>query len=409
MKILFLSAQYPPQTKGGGELSTHIIAQGLQKLGHTVHVITSGSKKEETEVDGISVVTLPLGLKAKPLFEKVTTKKAARILLRHIPDLLEYDIVHAHDFRSALLLSELHLKNAVVTARDYAQICGCTNNIQGDGNIDPGCQEGNELLKCHRVAEASFARKPFRMWQYVYNLPYRKAAFASFAHQIFISNSQKELIAKYQDTSHQHTAVIYNPISEEYLIEPLKKGEDGNVLYLGRVEMYKGVLILLKAWREVIKTNQRVHLTIAGDGAQREEYERLASTWGMQYQVTFTPHVPYHRLKSMINDAEILVAPHLWVEPFGRTVIEGMSRGKIVIASNIGGPSEIIEHGKTGFLFERGSMQALSHELTKALTMNHFDIQEIGIAARDYVRDNLTMEKIAKEHEEFYKGIVPAL
>lgn len=405
MKILFLSAQYPPETKGGGELSTHIIAQGLKKLGHTVQVITSGLKEEESEVDGISVVTLPLGLKSKPLFERIQSKKAASLLQKHTRDLDSYDIIHAHDFRSALMLSECKVRGAVVTARDYAQISGCTNNIQSDGNITEGCQGMNEFWSCHRVAEASLARKPFRIWQYMYNLPYRKNAFQSFKNQIFISHAQQELIAKYQDISSQHTAVIYNPISEEYLSEPLVKGTEGNVLYAGRVEMYKGVLVLLKAWRNIIKTNQRAHLTVAGDGAQREEYERLAATWGMQYQVTFVPHVPYHRLKSMINDCEILVAPHLWVEPFGRTVTEGMSRGKVVIASNVGGPAEIIEHKKTGLLFERGSVQGLQHELTNALTMNHFDKKEIGVAARDYVRDNLNMEKIAKEHEEFYKEV----
>jgi glycosyltransferase involved in cell wall biosynthesis len=405
-KLLFLSAQYPPEAKGGGELSTHIIAQGLQKLGHAVRVITSGTKENESQVDGISVLTLPLHLRKKPLFERTHSKNAARIFRTYLPDLSSYDIVHAHDFRSALMLSECSVKNAVVTARDYAQIAGCTNNIQRDGNIDPGCQGANELFKCHRVAEASIARKPFRIWQYRYNLPYRKSAFQSFKHQIFISHAQQELIAKYQNISHQHSTVIYNPISQEYLSEPLRKGEVGNVLYLGRVEMYKGVLVLLKAWRGIIKTNQRAHLTIAGDGAQREEYERLASTWGLQYRVTFISHVPYHRLRAMINDAEILVAPHLWVEPFGRTVIEGMSRGKIVIASNVGGPAEIIKHKKTGLLFERGSVQGLQSELSHALDMNHFDKKEIGIAARDYVRDHLNMETIAKEHENFYNEVL---
>lgn len=404
MKILFLSAQYPPEAKGGGELSTHIIAQGLQSIGHTVRVVTSGLKENEGDVDGIPVTTLPLGLRDKPLFERMHSKKAARIFLKYIKDLSQYDIIHAHDFRSALMLSECNYKNAVVTARDYAQISGCTNNIQGDGNIDPGCQD-KELFTCHRIAEASLARKPFRMWQYAYNLPYRKAAFHSFKHQIFISYAQQELIAKYQNISHQHTTVIYNPISKEYLSEPLLKGESGNVLYLGRVEMYKGVLVLLKAWKNIVKTNQSAHLTIAGDGAQREEYERLASTWGLQYRVTFIPHVPYHRLKAMLNESEMLVAPHLWVEPFGRTIIEGMSRGKIVISSNVGGPTEIIQDKKTGFLFERGSVQGLQHQLSYALDMNHFDKKEIGIAARDYVRDNLNMEKIAKEHEEFYRQI----
>lgn len=403
--ILFLSAEYPPEAKGGGEISTHIIAQGLQQRGHSVTVITSGSKVNEHHTDGIRVITLPLRLKGKPLFERRASRKSANIFRKHIKDVSKYDIVHAHDFRSALMVAQLNLKNAVVTARDYAQISGCTNNIQANGSIDPGCQGIYELYTCHRIAEASLVRKLFRMWQFAFNMRYRKFAFRTFRHQIFISGAQQSAIAAHQDISHQHTAVIYNPIASEYLEEPLSRGKAGNVLYIGRVEMYKGVLVLLHAWKKLMKTNQHAHLTIAGNGAQYEEYENLAATMGMQYRVTFIPHVPYHRLKSLINNAEILVAPHLWVEPFGRTVIEGMSRGKIVVAANVGGPAEIIEHNKTGLLFERGSADELTKSLEHALSMNHFDKKEMGVAARDYVRDNLNMDVIAAQHEEFYKQL----
>lgn len=406
MKILFLSAQYPPEVKGGGELSTHIIAQGLTKLGHTVRVVTSGAREAEYEINGISVLVLPLGLRSKPLFERRQSIRSAKILKRGVRDLHEYDIVHAHDFRSALMLSELHLKNAIVTVRDYAQISGCTNNILADGTISPGCQGTGELWHCHRVAEVPFPRKAFRIWQYMYNRPYRRNAFRSYQHQLFISHAQKDLIARFQKISNQHTAVIYNPISEEYLAEPLVKGNSGNVLYIGRVEMYKGVLLLLKAWRIFAQKNQEAHLTIAGDGAQQKEYENLAATWGLQYRITFIPHMPHNRLKALINESEILVAPHLWVEPFGRNVIEGMARGKVVIASNSGGPAEIIQYNKTGLLFERGSVHDLTHALEHAYAMNYFDKKEMGIAARDYVRDNLNMEKIAQQHEVFYKEIL---
>ncbi|MDA1169343.1 MAG: glycosyltransferase family 4 protein [bacterium] len=405
MKILFLSAHYPPEAKGGGEISTHIIAQGLQARGHIVTVITSGPKQNERHTDGIRVITLPLDLKGKPLFERMASKKSANILRKHIKDLASYDVVHAHDFRTSLMVAQLNLKNAVVTARDYAQISGCTNNIQANGSIDPGCQGIHEFYTCHRIAEASFVRKIFRMWQYMYNRKFRKQAFSQSPYQIFISGAQQKVIATHQDISHQHTAVIYNPIAAEYLAEPLSKAKAGNVLYIGRVEMYKGVLVLLKAWKELIKTNQTAHLTIAGNGAQYEEYENLAATMGMQYRITFIPHIPYHRLKSLINNSEILVAPHLWVEPFGRTVIEGMSRGKIVIAANVGGPAEIIKQGKTGLLFQRGSVDELKKTLERALSMNHFDKKEMGVAARDYVRDNLNMDKIAEQHEEFYAKV----
>ncbi len=406
MNILFLSAQYPPDSKGGGEISTHLIARGLIAIGHTVQVVTSRDRAQDYEQDGVPVRALPLGLRGKPLFERMQSRRATKILRANIPDLDTYDIIHAHDFRSALMLSELNMPQAVVTARDYAQISGCTNNIQYSGNIDPGCQGTGEFWRCHRVHEASLARRPFRIWQYVFNRKYRREAFRSFRHQIFISHTQKEYIKKFQDISRQHTGVIYNPIDQEYVSTPIEKGLEGNVLYIGRVEMYKGVKLLLQAWRNVARQVPNARLTIVGNGAQYKEYERLAATWGLHYQVSFQQHVPYHRLRGMIDESEVVVSPHVWVEPFGRGVVEGMARGKTVIAANIGGPAEIIQSGKTGMLFERGSKGDLEKALIDALAMNRFDKKEIGTAAQKFVRDNLTMEKIAKIHEEFYKEVV---
>lgn len=406
MKILFISAQYPPEAKGGGELSTHLLAQGLIQLGHEVLVVTDGDHKERKTVDSVPVQVVPLFLRQKPLFERAHSIASYRIFKRAVKNWRSYDIIHAHDFRSALMISHFESPRCVVTTRDYAQISGCTNNIQYDGNIEQGCQGLHELWQCHRVHEASFARKPFRVWQYMYNRGYRKNAFASFQHQIFISHAQQELIATYQDVSNQHTQVIYNPISEDYLATPIEQGVSGNILYLGRVEMYKGVRLLLEAWRRVAKEYPKAHLTIAGNGAQQKEYEHLASLWGVGYRTTFLPHVPYHRLRSLIDRASIMVAPHLWVEPFGRTMLEGMARGKIVVASNIGGAVELIHDQKTGILFERGNVRELEDALVQALTMGQLKATQMGKDARNFVAENCTQEKIAKQHEDFYSEVV---
>ncbi|OGY37023.1 MAG: hypothetical protein A3E36_00325 [Candidatus Andersenbacteria bacterium RIFCSPHIGHO2_12_FULL_45_11b] len=403
MKILFISAQYPPEAKGGGELSTHLIAQGLIDLGHDVGVVTDGERKEQKVVDGVPVRIIPMFLRQKPLFERAHSIASYRTFKRSMKDLRSFDIIHAHDFRSALMISHLESSRAIVTARDYAQICGCTNNIQYNGNIEQGCHGLHELWQCHRVHEASIARKPFRIWQYMYNKAYRKKSFASFRHQIFISYAQRDLIARYQDISKQHTAVIYNPIGKEYLSNPIEQGHAGNILYTGRVEMYKGVRVLLEAWKGVAKEYPRAHLTIAGNGAQKEEYEKLASVWGLRYRTTFVSHIPYHRLRPLIDASSIVVAPHLWVEPFGRTVLEGMSRGKIVVVSSVGGPTELIENNATGLLFERGSVQDLEDTLLRALTMGHYEAKQIGIAARNVVREKFTQEIAARQHEDFYQ------
>lgn len=400
MKILFISAYYPPRNRGGAEISAHLLARALVARGHEVTVVTDGSQRGEAKRDKVRVISAPLGLQKKPLFEQAAARRSARLLSTIIKSLGDFDIVHAHDFRSALAVSELEYPRAVVTMRDYAALSGCTNNITADGSVDPGC--GQDERHCHRVAEASWPRSMVRLWQYSYNKSYRREAFGRFGRQIYISHAQKDVIGRFLPLTGKQVAVIYNPIAPEDLSAQISTKISRTILYAGRVEMYKGVDILLAAWRQLQPELPGWKLIVVGDGAQRLPYERLVATWGMQYQVEFKPHMPYEKLPTLYDGADILVAPHRWIEPFGRTVAEGMARGRIVVAANAGGPREMIEIGKTGWLFERADKKSLVTALRDAARMNHYDRREMQRAAREWVNKNLTMDVIAKQHEEFY-------
>lgn len=400
MNILFISSLYPPTTKGGGELSTHYIALGLAARGNHVKVITTGPSVVESHINGVNVIRAPLPLLDKPLLEHHHSRLAAKQLKEMIGDPTRYDIIHAHDFRSALALAELCLPHTVVTARDYAQISGCTNNILADGSINPGCAE--HPWECHRVAEVDFPLNVGRYAQYILNQSHRKMAFASYSRQIFISHAQQEMIQKYNRVANQKTAVIYNPIPPEFFTVPVTHVTTNNVLYVGRVEMYKGVGLLLQAWRKVAADRPEMHLYIVGEGAQQKEYEEQVAKWGLQYRVTFRGKIPAERMRQVYDDCDIVVAPHLWVEPFGRTAVEGMARSKLVIASNVGGPAEIIKHGKTGWLFKRGDAAELSKAITEVQAINHFDKRVIADAARQWVQEYLSADRIAAQYEQFY-------
>lgn len=413
MRILFLSSLYPPHIKGGGEISTHYIAQGLLERGHDVEVITSGNKREETTLDGVSVSRLPLPLSAKPLFERRHSTFIAANLLKEIRSRKRYDIIHCHDFRTALALAELRptfaadgetAPSLIVTARDYAQICGTTNALLWDGSR---CTcSWKDVWSTHRVVEASWGRKPFRAWQYWYNIAYRKQAFRCFPAQIFISHAQQHEIALQQDLQGIQTRVIYNPVPPQYLQRPMLDSVHGNVLYVGTVEMYKGVGLLLDAWMRITRRLPHVHLKIVGDGAQRRLYERQVERWGLHYRTTFSGRIPWDRLQRVYDEASVVVAPHIWVEPFGRTVAEAMARGRLVVAANVGGPAELIMSSTSGLLFERGSVDDLARQLTAALTMGKLEKLAIQRIARLWAREHLNLKLIAQQHEEFYQEMI---
>ena len=395
MKLLFLSALYPPRTKGGGEVSTYLIAEGLKARGHEVEVLTAASTG--------------LPLTAKPLFERAWAKRMARAM-QDQADWSSFDAVHAHDFRTAQILSELIVmgivpkEKAYVTVRDYAQICGSPNNLLVDGSTCPGCESLAAVLRNRAVAEAPLLRQPFRIWQYWYNIRYRLSSFRAIPNHIYISNAQMREIKKRQDYSGIATNVIYNPVPQNYLETEVKPGEPGRILFVGTLESYKGTDILLEALKKLTTNNLQLtaELRIVGDGSGRSHLERQAQELGFTQHITFVGHVPWKQMMNEYDAAQIVVAPHVWVEPFGRTTVEAMARGKVVVATNLGGPSEIIQDGKTGLLFEPASAEDLSQKLQQALQILDKERNQLSASTRTWVMEHLSPGIIAELYEHTY-------
>ena len=392
MKLLFLSALYPPQTRGGGEVSTYLIAEGLKAGGHEVEVLTAESTG--------------LPLTAKPLFERAWARKMAKAMQGQA-NWNSFDVVHAHDFRTAQVLSELinmgavQKEKAYVTVRDYAQICGSPNNLLADGSRCPGCESLSAVVRNRAVVEAPWLRKPFRIWQYWYNIDYRLASFRAIPNHVYISNAQLEEVKKRQDLSGIKTQVIYNPVPAEYFSAESQLGEPNRILFVGTLESYKGAGLLLQAAAELGSMNYE--LKIVGDGAGREKFEQQAQELGIADRVTFAGRVAWDHMMAEYDQAQIVVAPHLWVEPFGRTTVEAMARGQVGIAANLGGPGELIQDGKTGLLFKPASAEDLVKKLQLALEMSGEQRVQIQKNARDWVAEHLSVRHITERYEDAYQ------
>lgn len=397
MKILFLSALYPPNTRGGGEVSTALIADALQDAGHTVDVVTAESSG--------------LPLTAKPLFEQSWARHQARQLLKQV-QLKAYDVVHAHDLRTTQILSEwiqageVEEKKCYATVRDYAQICGSPNNLLANGSKCNNCRDFQKLFKNQAIVEAPSWRKPFRAWQYWFNFPYRLSSFKRIPNHIYISQAQLKDIKNVQDLADVRTKVIYNPVAPQYISAPVKRpSPHQEILFVGTLQKYKGVNLLLEAFAKISETNKEVHLKIIGDGAGRAELERWVAQRSLQYRVNFAGRVPYDRVMHNYDNASFLVAPHIWSEPFGRTVVEAMARGRLVLAADTGGPAEVIQDSKTGVLFKAGSADDLADKMSDVLNMNHFDRQQIEKTARAWVTERLSPARIAEQYLDAYKPL----
>lgn len=398
MRIAFLSSRFPPDFIGGGEWSTKYIADGLVALGQDVSVICGANEDKEETLNGVKVKRVKelFELWDKPLLEKRKSKKMACVLRKMLAE--KFDVVHAHDFRTAQALSLLDLPKTVVTIRDFAPICGTTNNMWADGKSCDGCTLKNVCCKCHRVCEASIARKPFRIWQYKYNLGYRNETYRAIKNQIYISEALRARVASRLELP-KNTAVIPNPISPDWL-SPIKQVSEKKIVYAGTVDDYKGIKVLIDAFAKLYETQKDTELIIIGKG-KIDAYKKYVAENCIDILIQFVGKKSQAEVKQYFDSALAVVQPSIWEEPFGRTIIEAYARGRAIVASDIGGIKETFKEG-TGYLVKPGSVEEL-YEALKKVVENQEAAQKMGELGRAYVEQNFTAPIIAQRYLDFYQ------
>ncbi len=133
---------------------------------------------------------------------------------------------------------------------------------------------------------------------------------------------------------------------------PIDEFGDGklNILFVGRLEKRKGVNYLLEAYEQVKKEIPHSRLIIVGPGTRlRHKYEKQVRRSGLK-DVIFTGYVKYDELPRYFKSADVFCAPAIGWESFGIILLEAMSVGKPVIASNIEGYASVLTHMREGIL-----------------------------------------------------------
>lgn len=204
--------------------------------------------------------------------------------------------------------------------------------------------------------------------------------------------------------------VIYNGMdfkdSESYLKKPIRDKESVEITYCGRLSKLKGVDILLKAVR-IFKLNnnlsQKVHVTIVGDGAERDNLKQLAKDLLLDDCVTFTGYLSQPLAKQKMRESDVMVIPSL-NEPFGLVALEAMANGTAVLASNSGGLKEIIVDGENGIFFLPNDEMDLALKLQYIIT--HPTLKLKLETQGKLTASKFDWDEIAHETSEVYKSLI---
>ncbi|MDN5348175.1 MAG: hypothetical protein PWP65_1739 [Clostridia bacterium] len=161
----------------------------------------------------------------------------------------------------------------------------------------------------------------------------------------------------------------------------------------------KGIAYFLRSAAAVHRLCPEARFLIIGDGPQRPFLENMARSLGLNGVLKFTGWCA--DIRSALAGIDLVVVPSLY-EGFGITVLEAMAAARPVIAFTGGGPEEIILHGETGFLVERGNCQALASAALELLS-DHKKARAMGYAGRRRVAEHFNLEKMLQETVKVYR------
>jgi len=149
--------------------------------------------------------------------------------------------------------------------------------------------------------------------------------------------------------------------------ETVAKSAHPTVLFLGRLKKYKCVQHLILAFAQLSGRLPEARLIVVGDGDYRETLEELARSLGLADRVRFTGFVSPEEKVRILQEAWVAVCPSL-KEGWGLTNVEANACGTAVIASDVPGLRDSVQHGQNGYLYPHGDVATLSEQLVRVLT-----------------------------------------
>lgn len=232
---------------------------------------------------------------------------------------------------------------------------------------------------------------------------FERYALAKIDSIICVSPQSKAIIERFAPSN---IYVISNGVSVDKIskVIPSMVIEKPSILYLGELRPEKGVDLLLRAIPKIIENYPDILLYIAGSGILESQLKYLTKELDIEKNVVFLGHVSEEKY-SYYKAVDLYVLPSRWDnQPI--TILEAMACGKAIVASNVGGIPDMVDHGVTGLLFEPDNIDDLANKITYLLQSESV-IGNMGQAGRLKVKD-YSWDEIAKKTLCCYSKIISA-
>ena len=198
---------------------------------------------------------------------------------------------------------------------------------------------------------------------------------------------------------------IYNGIEvDRFIYSPFKEKTNNSYVIgcVGRLHPKNGYKYLIEA-AHILRDRNLLYRFI-GDGEERTNLEQQVKDRSLQNRVEFCGY--RSDIPDQLAMLNIYVQPSLY-EGMPNSVLEAMASGLPIIATNVGGNSEVIIDNQTGFLVPSQNPNAIADKI--AYIIEHPDVaMQIGQNARAYVKKNFSVENMVRKTNELFETVIQA-
>lgn len=418
MKIIISARRFVQPLLGGVDVYADRLRRALERLGHEVVILSVDSDVAEGEhreaitlsaenCSGAKIYRIRLSdhrLNQKT-FDNAYDPEVGRVvkslLQEQKPDL--FIVMNFYMLTLAPVQAAKELKIPVVhIATDFVPICRRSTFIRWDSKA---CQTGESTKSCAacfvshraagRVASSILNRFPedtLKRWAKIYGnsrFPSPLSVLKPYWKQVSIMDERLRILQPLRDqidlvlTPTNFTYRIFRTngfkpervyhfpfgVETDHSLDELDNNSAHHVrfLFIGRFQPYKGAHLLVEAFNNLHEPREATLTLYGGPHGYETYFQNLKSVTATNDRIQFGGILPPVELKRAFAESDYFVLPSTWHENSPLILLDALQSNTPVIASNVGGITDLIEDGVNGLLFPMGDIQALQKVMQKVI------------------------------------------
>ncbi len=372
MRICIItSAKFPPEEGIGNYI--YNMSKEFIKKGHNVVIITRGKfKKTYSEIyDGIKIYKVPFVL-LYPFHVHIHGIFLNK-LLKSIED--DFDVIHIHSPLPPLVNSQTPILLTIHSPmKNGANVLKIT-----------------DLFTLATKFQAKYISYPLEM-----------KLIKNSAMVTAVSTTVSKDLEDY-GLKNMNVKLVYNGVDQNIFFPSNVRSEEKYVLYTGRISYGKGLVELINCAKEVCESRDDINFILAGDGPLLPNLKKKVKKMGLQNRIQFLGRVDRKTIVNLYQNATIFAFPSYY-EGLPGSLLEAMACQLPIVATEVPGNIELIEHNKNGILIPPKDPSAL-YKAIMVLLDDPNKREEIGKNARITIENKFTWDAVSDRILSCYNSL----